>query len=30
VLRTIANAGDIILLKGSHSMQVDKMLELFK
>lgn len=29
-LRTIANAGDIILLKGSHSMQVDKMLELFK
>ncbi len=30
VLRTIANAGDIILLKGSHSMQVDKMLDLFK
>ena len=29
-LRLMANAGDIILLKGSHSMQVDKMLELFK
>ncbi len=29
-LRLMASAGDIILLKGSHSMQVDKMLELFK
>ncbi len=29
-LRLIAEPGDIILLKGSHSMQVDKMLELFK
>ncbi len=29
-LRLMATAGDIILLKGSHSMQVDKMLELFK
>lgn len=29
-LRMLADAGDIILLKGSHSMQVDKMLELFK
>ncbi len=29
-LRIVAQAGDIILLKGSHSMQVDKMLELFK
>lgn len=30
VLRGIAAAGDIILLKGSRSMQADKMLELFK
>lgn len=30
VLRAMAKAGDIILLKGSRSMQVDKMLELFK
>lgn len=30
VLRSIASAGDIILLKGSRSMQADKMLELFK
>ena len=30
VLRSMASAGDIILLKGSRSMQVDKMLELFK
>ena len=30
VLRTLATAGDIILLKGSNSMQVGKLLELFK
>lgn len=30
VLRATAAAGDIILLKGSRSMQADKMLELFK
>lgn len=30
VLRSTAAAGDIILLKGSNSMQVGKMLELFK
>ena len=29
-LRQLATAGDIILLKGSNSMQVGKMLELFK
>lgn len=29
-LRQLADAGDIILLKGSNSMQVGKMLELFK
>lgn len=29
-LRELADAGDIILLKGSNSMQVGKMLELFK
>lgn len=29
-LRILAEAGDIILLKGSNSMHVDKMLELFK
>lgn len=29
-LRLLADAGDIILLKGSNSMHVDKMLELFK
>lgn len=29
-LRQLADAGDIILLKGSNSMHVDKMLELFK
>ena len=29
-LRSLVQAGDIILLKGSHSMQVDKMLEMFK
>lgn len=30
VLRQMAKSGDIILLKGSRSMQADKMLELFK
>ena len=30
VLRSLAAAGDIILLKGSNSMQVGRMLELFK
>lgn len=30
VLRQMADKGDIILLKGSHSMNVDKMLRLFK
>lgn len=29
-LRAMVEPGDIILLKGSHSMQVDKMLEMFK
>ena len=29
-LRFMADAGDIILLKGSNSMQVGKMLEMFK
>ena len=29
-LRTMVEPGDIILLKGSHSMQVEKMLEMFK
>ncbi len=30
LLRSMARAGDIILLKGSRAMEVDKMLELFK